>query len=165
LEAVAREVARAFERVGLLQPGTGTTAFADQELDVVGREKLTPRPGLACVNLRIDSAAILPGMSELVYTRTWAEHYEGLDGLTIPEGASPDKFVFPILDVSVYSKTVRATHFDDTLACRSWAMIEFSYEDIRINEEVHRIRDWRHPLFRELRAVWRAEVDWVAVVT
>ncbi len=73
--------------------------------------------------------------------------------------------MFPILDVDVYSKTVRSTHFDGDLACRSWARIEFSFEDVRVNlDVVHRIRDEEHFLFHTLEEILKTEVAWTVVV-
>lgn len=162
LDAVARDILRAFERAALLPPGTADAAPASPATSVVGCEDLPP--GVAGVRLGVDGPTFLPGIADLTFAMTWAEYDDGL-GLELPEGVTPDRFVFPILDVAVYSKLVRATHPDGELACRSWAMIEFSFEDVRANlDEVHRIRDESHPLFRELAAALKSEVGWSVVL-
>lgn len=161
LEPVARGIVRAFERAGLLAPGTGDATPASPENRVVGNEDLPA--GVAGVILPVDGRSFLPGITRLIYTRTWGEHYDGR--LAFPEGVTADHFVFPILDVAVYMKAVRATHHDGDLACRAWAMIEFSFEDIRVNlDEVHRIRDEEHPLFQELATVLKTQVGWTVVM-
>jgi hypothetical protein len=162
LEPIARDIVRAFERAELLVPGTADATPASPENRVVGHEELPA--GVTGVNLAVDGRAFLPGIARLIYTRTWGEHYDGL-GLAFPEGVTADHFVFPLLDVAVYTKTVRATHFDGDLACRAWAMVEFSFEDIRVNLDVaHRIRDEEHPLFQELATVLKTEVGWAVVM-
>lgn len=161
LEAVGREIVEAFERANLLEPGTAINTPAEPETSVVGHEALPEDVTGVC--LPVDGRAFLPGIADLIYTRTWGEHYEGLD-LDFPEGVNADHFVFPLMDVSVYSKSVRATHFDGELACRSWAMIQFSFEDVRLNtDEVHYIRDEEHTLFDELAAALKRDVGWTAV--
>jgi hypothetical protein len=162
LDAVARDIVRAFERAALLPPGTAVAAHANPTTDVVGCEELTP--DVTGVSIGIDGPAFRPGIRDLIFAWTWAEYDDGL-GLELPDGVTADQFVFPILTVSVYPKAVRATHPDGDLACRSWAMIEFSFEDVRVNlDEVHRIRDEQHPLFRELAAALNVEVGWSVVM-
>jgi len=161
-EAVARDIVRAFERAALLPPGTADTALESPATDVVGCEKLPT--DVEGVRLGIGGWGFLPGITDLIFAWTWEEYLDGLDS-EIPEGERPEQFVFPILDVVVYSKPIRATHFDGDLAFRSWAVVEFSFEDIRVNlEEVHRIRDEEHPLFGELAATLRTEVAWTVVM-
>jgi hypothetical protein len=162
LEPIARDIVRAFERAELLAAGTVDATPASPENRVVGHEGLPA--GVAGMNLAIDGRAFLPGITRLIYTRTWGEHYDGLN-LDFPEGVTADQFVFPLLDVAVFTKAVRATHFDGELACRGWAMVEFSFEDVRANlDEVHRIRDEEHLLFQELAMVLKTEVGWTVVV-
>ena len=162
LEAVARDILRAFERVALLPSGTADAARASPATTVVGHEELPA--GVTGVSLGVDGSSFLPGIADLIFAWTWAEYHDGLD-LELPEGVTAEQFVFPILTVAVYSKAVRSTHFDGDLACRSWAMIEFSFEDVRVNlDEVHRIRDEQHPLFRELAAALKTEVTWTVVM-
>lgn len=161
-EAVARDIVRAFERVALLPSGTADAAHASPATDLVGCKELPS--GVEGVRLRIGGWGFLAGITDLIFAWTWSEYHEGLD-LKIPEGESPEQFVFPILDVVVSSKSVRSTHFDGELAFQSWAMVEFSFGDIRANlEEVHRIRNEEHPLFRELASILGTEVAWTVVI-
>lgn len=162
LDTVARDILRAFERAALLPRGTADAAHCSPATSVVGGEELPP--DVAGVSIGVDGPVFRPSIADLVFAWTWAEYNDGVD-LELPEGVTADQFVFPILTVAVYSKAVRATHFDGDLAFRSWAMIEFSFEDVRVNlDEVHRIRDEEHPLFRELAAALKTEVGWSVVM-
>jgi hypothetical protein len=161
LDAVVRNIVRSFERTVLLLPGTADTAPVSPVTTVVGCREFPA--DVTGVSLGVDGPAFLPGITDLICALTWAEYGDGLD-LDFPTGVTGDQFVFPILTVSVCSKAVRAIQPDGVLACKSWAMIEFSFEDARFNEELHRIRNEEHPLFHELAIALKTEMAWTVVM-
>jgi hypothetical protein len=90
---------------------------------------------------------------------------EWSDGFDDPDFNSPELLALPILDVTILSKPIRAINGpDESLACSSWALIEFSFERIRFDEEVNYVRNEEHPLFGELGKVLKARVGWTVLV-
>lgn len=162
LEYVGRGILHAFEQVGLLLAGTSEDAEADRDpASVTHLTRADPDDSLALAHFGIDSRRLRPTLNDLIFTMTQAEWSDGV----VPDFNSTDLLALPILDVTVLSKPIQAVNGPDgSLACRSWAMIEFSYEDVRFHEEVHFIRQEEHPLFRELGAVLGAEVRWTVLV-
>lgn len=163
LEPIGRDVLRAFERVGLLV--TGATEVAEVDRDPTWATHLTRADSdslLTLAHFGVDARQLCLTLDELIFTQTQAEWAEGVD---MPDFNSPEVLALPLLDVTVLSKRIPARNGpDNSIACRSWLMIEFSFEDIRFHEEVNFIRQEDHPLFAELAAVLNTEIGWTVVV-
>jgi hypothetical protein len=163
LETVGGDILRAFERRGLLLPGTSEGLEPDRDpASVTHLTRADPDDSLALVHFGVDAGRLRPALGDLIFTMTQAEWSDGLD---FPDFNSTELLALPLLDVTVLSKRIRAVNGPDgSLACRSWAMIELSYEGIQFAEEVNYIRQEDHPLFGELGAVLKADVGWTVLV-
>ena len=159
LESVARQTLRAFERVGLLLEGTSETVIADREItSVTAFLEDDPPAGLTWVHLGVHPSDFRPALSDLVFTMSEREW-------SLNPNSGSELLALPFLDVTLLSTAIEPTEPSEcTVVCRSWALIEFSYEDIRYHEEVHCIRQEGHPLFQELGKVLNAELEWTVYV-
>ncbi len=163
LETVGRDILRGFERLDVLVPGTSDNVKANRDPASISHlTRADPDASLSLVHFAVDATLLRPALGDLIFTMTQAEWADGLD---FPDFNSPELLALPLLDVTVLSKRIRAINGPDgSLACRSWAMIEFSYEGIKFHEEVNYIRQEEHPLFGELGEVLNSDIGWTVLV-
>jgi hypothetical protein len=65
------------------------------------------------------------------------------------------------VEFSVIKKKLPVTSgYDGTLLGNTWATIEFSYEDVRYDPEIHRIRNQQHKVFEALAEVFGSSISW-----
>jgi hypothetical protein len=157
LEAMARKILTAFERRGFLSAGIAEGAAARHGHGAsVTRIEFEPPPPLVWVHIPVDPTALLPAISAIVYTLTQSEWWAGFQ---TPE--NPELLALPHLDVTLFSTPVEIR--DGVLAkviCRTWAVVEFSYEDARVSEEIHRITNEADPLFEALGSILGSAMRW-----
>ena len=157
LEAMARGVLAAFERRGFLSAGIaeGATARHGHGASFTGIE-FEPPPSLVWVHIPVDPTALLPAIGAIVFTLTQGEWWAGFQ---TPE--NPELLALPYLDVTLFSAPVKIR--DGAIGkviCRTWAVIEFSYDDVRVSEEIHRIRNEADPLFEALGSILGSAMRW-----
>jgi hypothetical protein len=163
LERVAREILWAFEDLRMLAPGTSEGLEPDRDPAAVTHlTRADPDRGLALVHFGVDARLLRPALGELIFTTTRAERSGGLDTAG-SEGS--ELLALPVLDVTVLSKPIRAVNATDgSPAFSSWAVIAFSFEAIRFDEQVHYLRREDHPLLEELGGVLNAGIGWTVVL-
>jgi hypothetical protein len=154
---MAREVLAAFERRGFLSAGIAEGATARHGHGAsVRRIDFEPPPSLVWVHIPVDAKALLPAISAIVSTLTQGEWWAGFQ---TPE--NPELLALPYLDITLFSAPVKIR--DGAIGrviCRTWAVIEFSYDDVRVSEEIHRIKNEADPLFEALGSILGSTVRW-----
>lgn len=161
-ELLARSTVACFERHGLIVSGSGESAALSREpkgptlaLDWIDREPqelgYEPRaPEFS--HISVDPDKLLPKMAELVYL-VEAERFDDLSPID-----------FPYVHVTVLDQEVSFVNgYDLSVMFRTWAAVEFSYGDVRLHDEIHRIRDDQHPVVSELTILWGAPVGFAVV--
>jgi len=158
LEQTALRVVEAFERLGLARKGTAYSLTPDRESTSATSSILDDNPeGIEWVHVAVDPALLLASIGEVVYAATAKEFWE-------PDTAEQDDaFAVPYLDVTVLSAEIPAINHDGSIACTAWAFVEFSYEDVRLSSEIHRIRDESHQILKDLESVFGTRVGWTVV--
>ncbi len=155
LEAIARRALLAFEEGGMMRGGASASAKAERTATFATACVLEEPPaGLDWVEITVEPAALLPALSDLVFTQSEAE--------TDPRGRK-GVLTLPYLKATVLSAPILLRDHDGEEVCDSWCLIEFDYEDCRLSEEIHRIRDDSHPLLRRIEQVMGCEVGWGVV--
>jgi len=156
LEGIAREVLAAFERRGFLSGGTAGSATARRGQGVSdARIEFASPPSLVWVHIPVDPTALLPAISAIVWTSTQAEWWGDFQ---TPD--NPELLAVPYLDVTLFSASVEIRDLLGEVVCQTWAVIEFSYLDARVSEEIHRIRNEADPLFEALGSVLGSVIKW-----
>jgi hypothetical protein len=151
-DATARLAIEVFEKLGLLR--SGTADLCERPKPYLGRfaEERNrgefPADDYALFIVHPDR--LLPAMGELVCV------------FKDQESVEPDRFELPYLEFSVIKKALPIiSGYDGRTLCKTWATIEFSYEDARYNPEIHRIRNPKHDIFAALEElVFHAPVTW-----
>jgi hypothetical protein len=160
LAATARAALRTFETAGFLPAGVAEVARADRTPTFATcRITERPPPDLDWVCLDVEPRLLSPAISEIVYTQTQAECSAGtgvMDG-------SPDELALPTLSVSVFSRAVDLTNEFSKGDVAGWAFVEFGFEDCRLSEDIHRIRNPQHRIFSQLAEVFGCEAKWGVV--
>jgi hypothetical protein len=72
----------------------------------------------------------------------------------------PGTFELPYVEFSVIKKAlpIESAHDGSELG-NSWATVEFSYEDVRYDPEIHRLRNPSHPILAALKDVFGSPVS------
>ncbi len=84
--------------------------------------------------------------------------------LDVDHIGNKSEITLPFVEITVLGMTYPIRSFaTGKVISETWAAVEFSYEDTRLNEEVHCIRDLKHPLFKELKAIFGCGVGWGVV--
>jgi len=109
------------------------------------------------VHVAVDPARLLTPIGQLVYAVTVKEFWESD---TVEQ---QDALAVPYLDVTVLSAEIPAVNHDGSIACTAWAFVEFSYVDVRLSSEIHRIRDESHQILKDLESVFGTRVGWTVV--
>jgi hypothetical protein len=150
---VAAEVLAAFEKRGLVREGAATPVVSAKGSATfqpyVDESALSPREYAYMV---IQPERLTKALGTLVYV------------LDVDQEGNPGPIVLPFMEVSVFSRP--APFYDGTLGevvATSWAAVEFSYEDARLSEDVHGIRDEEHPILADLAALFGSPVEWTVV--
>lgn len=148
-DATARRAIAAFERLGLLL--TGTADECSKPRPWIGRfaerrnEGEIPAEDYALYIVQPNR--ILPPLGELVYLHDSKE--------------KPGTFELPCVEFSVIKKSFPLiSGYDGNILGNTWATVEFSYEDVRYNPEIHRVRNPSHPIFVSLKDVFASPVSW-----
>lgn len=148
-DATARQAIAAFERLGLLYPGTADECSKPQPW--IGRfAELRNKGAIPAADYAlyiVQPNRILPALGEVVYLLDSEEE--------------PGMFELPYVEFSVIKKTLPVTSaHDGSVLGNSWATVEFSYEDVRHDPEIHRIRNASHPVLAALKDVFGSAVSW-----
>jgi hypothetical protein len=112
----------------------GILAAADYSVHIVQPERITPE------------------MQKVVYL------------LDVDADGQPTPIQLPCVEFSVATKALPIINYDGQTLCTTWAVVAFSYEDVRYNEEIHRIRDEQHPIFAALSEVFSSPVGWAVQI-
>jgi hypothetical protein len=140
---VAREVIRAFEQAGLITPGTSRTTQPTGESSVTFELALEDGTLPEHVHFAVDASELSRDIEQLVYVS--------------PEDEG--ELELPFLDISVFSQAVPLVDpMSGESIGQTTAAIEFSYEDVRLSDEVHRLRDPTHKVLVELAGVFGAPI-------
>ena len=84
--------------------------------------------------------------------------------LDVDEEGAPGPIELPFLEVSAFSTPAPLLDpMTGRVVADVSAAVEFSYEDARLNEDVHRVRDDQHPVLRSLSELLRADVMWTVI--
>src|SRR5262249_9242229 len=112
-------------------------------------------PSLVWVHIPVEPTALLPAISAIVWTSTQAEWWGDFQTQN-----NPELLAVPYFDVTLFSASVEIRDLHGEVVCRTWAVIEFSYLDARVSEEIHRIRNEADPLFEALGSVLGSVIKW-----
>jgi hypothetical protein len=151
---LARQVVAAFERRGLLRDGATSSVVISQDASATF-EAYVEESGLSpeeYAHLVIQPEHLTNALGALVYV------------LDVDEEGVAGPIELPYMEVSVFSRP--APIYDGTLGeviATSWAAVEFSYEDARLSDDVHRVRDEHHPIMSDLAAVFGSPLEWTVV--
>jgi len=153
--AVARRLLEKLEAAGLVRPGTSQRVSSTDDCSVTFEDFFEENePGVPeYAYLLIEPRNIAPGMSSLVY-------------LVPAEEPSPAEGAIdlPYLEITVLNQVIDIRDLTSgTVVARSWAAVEFSYEDARLSEEIHALRSEDHPVLDALAEVFGSEVKCVVV--
>lgn len=155
LDSIARQAIEAFEYHKLLLPETvnhckspkpwvGTFADHIEDGNLASDE---------CVTLIVNPDRITPEMSDLVYL------------LDVDENGQPSPIELPYIEFSVATKALPIINgYDGETLCTTWAVVGFSYEDARYDEEIHRIRNEKHPIIEALSKVFSSPIGWTVEI-
>ena len=84
--------------------------------------------------------------------------------LDVDTDGNPAPIELPFLEVSAFSELVP---LDDTMAGSGVpevaAAVEFSYEDARLSDDLHRVRDETHPVLSALSRLLGAPMGWTVI--
>jgi hypothetical protein len=143
VEMTARQVLRVLENFGMTRPGVSEAAQPTGDCSATFEELFEEGELPEHVHFVVQPEEVNPKLRELVYV--------------LPEDS--DDLELPFIEV-----TVAATQMPlidpmsgDELA-QTVAAIEFSYEDVRLSEEIHRLRDAEHPLLAGLSGVFASPI-------
>jgi hypothetical protein len=162
LDGTARRILTCFERHGFVTQGVAETASHTESAtfatcDLLGDGRAIPA-GLEWRHLAVEPCDLRPTISEIIWTLTAGQFYEESE---IPAGKSPEELALPYLDVMVFSREVKICDpVRNHAVCNPWAVIEFSFEDCRLSDEIHRIRELDHPFFRDLTLIFGRDPAW-----
>lgn len=160
---LADAIVVAMEECGFLPAGTlanlpderdrlGTFATGELFEDKEGRPKK-----VACHHYAIDAERLTPAVGELVYCDTaknlWGEK----------DRKKRDLIALPFVDVSVFSKPHELHDHNAKVVCKTNVVLEFSYQDVRLSKEIHRVRDEKHPLLKRLSSICESKIRWGVV--
>jgi len=150
-DMIARNAIATFERLGFLLPDTANSC--EKPKPWLGRFSEARKTGeiqeqdYALYIVRPDR--ILAPLRELVFVM----NTEGTE--------EPGEIELPYVEFSVIKKKLPVTSgYDGTLLGNTWATIEFSYEDVRYDPEIHRIRNQQHKVFEALAEVFGSSISW-----
>jgi hypothetical protein len=144
--AAVSSILAALEGCKLVQGGTSAQVQDDRATFAV-RPSAGPRSHAV-----IGPDKLLPAVGELVVTVSADEL-----------GADGDGIALPYLDVTALASSVALVNHDGTEACRSWAFVEFSWEDARLHPELHRVLDESHAVFAALAGALGGPIRWCVV--
>jgi hypothetical protein len=147
-ESIAKQAIEVFERLRLLLPNTAKVC-----------EK--PKPSLGRFSESLKSGE-LRGEDYALYIVPPSRILTGLRELVfLLDGEEPGTFELPYVDFSVIKKALPVTSaYDGRVLATTWSTIEFSYEDVRYDPEIHRIRDVKHPVFSCLAEIFSSAISW-----
>jgi hypothetical protein len=92
------------------------------------------------------------GLGELVYI------------LDVDMKGRPGPIELPYLEISAFSKPAPLLdQVTDSIVGEVCAAVEFSYEDARLSEDVHRVHNENHPVLGALSALLGAKVKWTVI--
>ena len=150
-DPIARRAIAVFENYDLLHPNTANQCE-------------TPKPWIGMFaehrengDLATDEYAlyivrpeqIAPKMRELVYL------------LDVDADGQQSPIELPFIEFSVATKPFPIINgYDGRTLCTTWAVVAFSYEDAGYVEEIHRIRNDKHPIFDALSEVFSSPISW-----
>ncbi len=150
-EAAAWAIGQCLERAGLIRPNAAAEAReAEPDWSWLSRAEDLAEEGDRPEYFiqRLPDDAPTPAIEGLV--PYWPDFSQGLDLPDITIAASTRRL--PLIDgVSGTDMGV------------AWATIEFSYQDIRLDPDFHRLHDEAHPIFRALDAVLGGDWGWTVL--
>ena len=150
-DPVARQAIAAFEKNGLLLPDTANHCETPSRWN--RGEFGEHRDSGALAEHEHALYMLKPGritqqMQDIVYVADISF------GLTAP-------IEVPTIEFSVTTKALPITNgYDGRTVCITWALVAFSFGDTRYDEEIHRIRNFKHPIFDALSEVFSSAVAW-----
>jgi hypothetical protein len=106
-------------------------------------------PDVDWFHLAIAAPQLRDKISEIVFTQTNEEFWDGLEP---PQDEDPTSLSLPFVDIFVFEKAVAIPDGCSDKVFTTWSLIEFSFEDCRISDDIHRIRDMSHPFSVTSRA-------------
>lgn len=148
-DAVAKRAIEAFEAENLLLPDTVVQCKVPKPwIGTFAEHKENARlaQGENAIYI-VEPDRIAPKMSELVYL------------VDVDADGQPSPIELPYIEFSVTTKALPIINgYDGATLCTTWAIVGFSYEDVRYDEEIHRIRDGNHPIFNSLSKVFASPI-------
>ena len=149
--ATARDAIAVFERHGFLQQGSADSCqkpepWLGRFAEARKNSEIAPADYALYI---VGPDRILTPLRELVFVM----NSEGTE--------EPGEIELPYIEFSVTNKRLPVTSgYDGTVLGNTWATIEFSYEDVRYDPAIHRIRDPKHKVFAALMRVFGSPVSW-----
>ncbi len=149
-DAIARSAIRVMEECGLLVPGTSQLENAPEHYGLMEEFQRDPAfIGHKCAQYEVAPEQISPRMSEIVYL------------LDTDDDDQPVPIELPYVEtLAMTARLPLVNGYDGRTMCHTWAAIGFSYDDMRYNEEKHRIRNVTHPVMSALADLFRSPIAW-----
>ena len=114
-------------------------------------------PKVPWLHYSIEPELLTPAIAKLVYSDTAKNWWDEKDR------KKRDLVAIPYVDVCVFAKSHAFKDHNAKLVCKTNVLIEFSYGDARLSDEIHRVRDPKHAFLRELSSVLGSPVKWGVV--
>ena len=105
----------------------------------------------------IQPEVLTPAIGKLVYSDTAKNWWDEKDR------KKRDLVAVPYVDVCVFAKPHSLKDHNAKAVCKTNVLVEFSYADARLSDEIHRVRDPKHPFLRTLSSVLGGPVKWGVV--
>ena len=158
---LADAIIAAMEESGLLSPDTSSSLAPDPTgtfatAQVVEGERAKPRK-VPWLHYPIGPELLSPAIGTLVYSDT-AKNWWGEK-----DRKKRDLLAVPYVDVCIFAKPQAFKNHDAKLVCKTNVLVEFSYADARLSDEIHHVRDPKHSFLRELSSVLGSPMNWGVV--
>jgi hypothetical protein len=102
----------------------------------------------------IEPELLTPAVGELVYSATAENWWDETDR------NKRDVVAVPCVDVCVFAKPHPFKDHNGKVLCDTNVLLEFSYADARLSDEIHRVRDPKHPFLRKLSSELGGPMKW-----
>lgn len=151
-----RRTLSALEASGVIGEGMTYVAEIDDEITAATADLEGMESEHAWAHASIEPRNLGPSVSDLVYTATEEEWFQETSE------SLKNVLAVPFLDVTILDRAFPLRGLGPA-QLHAWAVVEFSYEDARLDQAIHTVRNSGHSVFTALRNVWRTAVKWTVV--
>jgi hypothetical protein len=155
---LANAIVHAMEETGVLSADTASTLAHDPSAtfataEIVEGDGAKPAK-VSWLHYPIEPELLTPAIGELVYFDTAKNWWKEKDR------TKRDLVAVPYVDVCVFAKPHAFKDHNAKVVCKTNVLVEFGYFDARLSDEIHRMRDTKHPLLTELASALGSPAKW-----